>query len=101
MSGFSPWPGAPVITGLKIKIPPKETAELDHVYDLLFLPEYLFAGWAGRVGHYDYGDNKATDQDGYFYIYPYRFTADWCDWRVTCSPSCARIFANRFIELNI
>lgn len=54
----------------KVKLPPKETPELDKLYDFLF--DELCCGWLGRTGHYAYDDDLeqiAQNQDGYIYCW--------------------------------
>lgn len=63
----------------KIRLPPAETPELGRTYDVLF--NELSAGWAGRIGHYGYGDDLhiAQNQDGYIYCFKREHY-----WQITC-----------------
>lgn len=91
------------IVGLKFKVPPAGSIELDALYDVLFDADTFFAAWAGRVGHYAYGTagQRAEDADGYIYLYNYPIVPGVDNWRITASPGCAHIFAKRFIEICI
>lgn len=53
----------------KIKLPEKETKELDQFYNFLF--DELHAGWAGRCGHYAWGEEHqvSRNQDGFIYVF--------------------------------
>tara|TARA_B100000700_G_scaffold311500_1_gene393474 strand:+ start:99080 stop:99382 length:303 start_codon:yes stop_codon:yes gene_type:complete len=53
----------------KIKLPEKESKELDQFYDFVF--GELGGTWAGRVGHYPWGEEHqiSRNQDGYIYVY--------------------------------
>lgn len=68
--------------GVKIRIPPKGSEELDRFYDLVFNPLGFNAGWAGRIGHYPFDRDgyAAPNQDGFVYLFEYsnfyRMTAD-------------------------
>jgi len=52
----------------KIKIEKEQSNDLVKMYDLLF--DDLGCTWAGRCGHYAYGDRGVSDnQDGYIYSF--------------------------------
>lgn len=54
----------------KIKTPAIYSKELELMYDFLF--NELNCGWAGRIGHYAYDEDKskvAENQDGYIYCW--------------------------------
>jgi hypothetical protein len=65
----------------KIKIPAIYSKELASMYDFLF--DELNCGWAGRLGHYAYDEDKskvAENQDGFIYCwkheeYSYKISA--------------------------
>lgn len=72
-----------LLTTFKLKLPPKETKELDEMYIVLF--DQLGAGWAGRIGHYAYDEHEhriAKNQDGYVYAFTHNNF-----WKITCDPS--------------
>jgi hypothetical protein len=53
----------------KVRLPAKETDDLEKMYDFFF--DYLNCGWAGRFGHYAYGETWqiADKQDGFIYCF--------------------------------
>ncbi len=65
----------------KVKLPPAGTLELDRTYSALF--DRLNAGWMGMCGHYGYGRNAASNQDGYIYVFKNPGTHLY---RMTCDP---------------
>jgi len=98
----------PTAFGVKFKAPPKGSKELDEFYDLVFGSRTFDASWAGRVGHYLYGDDHqiADNQDGYVYLWPRLWNAHiqsgrGVRWIMSADYSIASSMSCKYVEINI
>lgn len=92
--------------GVKFKTPPRETVELDRLYDVVFNHKSFDAGWCGRVGHYIYSDSgddrAAQNQDGFVYLFPLSYVnGEGYFWRMTADPKTAAAMCKEYVEINI
>ncbi len=90
--------------GCKFRIPKEGSEELDIFYNIAFDDDSFCASWAGKIGHYPYGDDigKAGDFDGYVYIYPTERGLHkdvW--WKMTADSCIAKCMCKEYVEINI
>ncbi|MBJ8796723.1 hypothetical protein I5398_11850 [Citrobacter freundii] len=90
--------------GVKFKTPPEESEELDRFYNIVFDDDSFCASWAGRVGHYPYGNSTALapNNDGYIYLWPeIRGSHRDAWWKMSADSSIAKSMCKEFIEIRV